>query len=534
MKIDKKRFYPTIIIIMAVLIFVIFNLQIVQDSVNTIYDYLSHDFSWLFIGANIAALVFSIWIIFGPYKNVKLGGKDAKPEYSNFSWISMIFTTSCSAGLIVFGFIESIIYASNPPFQIEPFSTKAYEYAQMYSHYHWGINAWSLYIPISIAIGYMYYNRKKKSISMSTACEPILEKKSEGVLGCIVDILGTFGAIVAPVTSMGLGMPLLTLLLQNLLNIPDDKVTILQILILVIWIAIFGTSVFKGLKKGIKNLSNANVIIAFAFMFFTGIIAGLFIAFKSEINTLGLYITNFVRMATYTDPFGNGDFVGGWTVWYWAWLIVYMPLMGVFNAKISKGRTLKEIALGQMIWCSLGCWIAMSTLGNYAIKLQQSGMVDIANILNTQGQPQAILAIISAMPFPKVMMAIVATLCFVFMATTVDSSSFVAAETTMIHNNPDDMAPRWSRILWAIITCIITFVLLQVGGFNAVQVLAILIGFPLSILMFVVIASAIKALRQDDPNYRFKNINIFLENLKLWKKNKKISDGKGQANKNEY
>lgn len=498
MKIDKKRFYPTIIIIAAVLIFVTFNLETVQNSVDQIYYYLSHNFSWLFIGANIAALIFSLWIIFGPYKNVKLGGEDAVPEYSRFSWIAMMFTTSCSAGLIVFGFIESIMYASNPPFQLESLSTQAYEYAQMYSHYHWGINAWSLYVPISIAIGYMLYNRKKKSISMSTACEPILKKKANGFLGCTIDVLGTFGAVIAPVTSMGLGMPLLTLLLQNLFSIPDDKVVILQGVILIIWILIFGISVFFGLKKGIKNLSNANVIMAFGFMAFAGIIAGVFTVFKSEINTLGLYITNFVRMVTYTEPFSSGDFVANNTVWYWAWLIVYMPLMGVFNAKISKGRTLKEIALGQMLWCSLGCWIAMSTLGNYAIKLQQNGIVDIANILTTQGQPEAILAIISTMPLPKVMSAVVAIICFVFMATTVDSSSFVAAETTMIHDKPDDMSPRWARILWAIIACIITFVLLQVGGFNAVQVLAILIGFPLAILMFIVIVSAVKALKQDN------------------------------------
>ena len=496
-KIDRKRFYPTIVIIAIVLILVVANLNLVQDSVDNVYAFISSNFSWLFILANIAALVFSVWIILGPYKNIRLGGENSKPEYSNFSWISMMFTTSCSAGLIVFGFIESIIYSSNPPFQIEPFTTQAYEYAQMYSHYHWGINAWSLYVPISIAIAYMFYNKKRRSISMSTACEPILKDKSKGALGCIIDIFGTFGAVVAPVTSMGLGMPLLTLLLQNIFNIPNEYVTILQVGILISWVLIFGTSVYLGLQKGIKNLSNANVIMALVFMLFTGVLAGVFVILKSEVNTLGLYITNFIRMVTYTDPYGNSGFVESWTVWYWAWLIVYMPLMGVFNARISKGRTLKEVALGQMIWCSLGCWLAMSTLGNYAIKIQQTGVADIANILSTQGQPQAIVTIISSMPFSRVMMGIVAILCFVFMATTVDSSSFVAAETTTKHENENDLAPRWTRVLWAMVACIITFTLLKVGGFSAVQVLAILIGFPLAILMFVVIVSAIKALKSE-------------------------------------
>lgn len=494
MKLDKKRFIPTISIIIITLILVATNLNLVKSNVNVVYDFLSHKFSWLFISANIAAFIFSLWIIFGPYKNVRLGGEKEKPKYSTFSWIAMMFTTSCSAGLIVFGFIESIIYASNPPFGIEPFSIKAYEIAQAYSHYHWGLNAWTLYVPVTVALGLMLYNKKEKNINISSACEPVLKKHSKGFLGILMDIFGIFGAVVAPVTSMGLGMPLLTLLFQNIFNIPDSKVIVLQIVILALWILLFGASVYKGLDKGIKKLSDLNVITAFAFMFVVACITGITFVFNAEINNIGAYLTNFVRMLTNTDPYGTGEFVAKWTVWYWAWLIVYMPLMGVFNAKISKGRTLKEVALGQMIFCSLGCWVAMSSLGNYAIKIQQSGVLDIASILNTKGQPTAIVELIKTMPFSTLFMILVAILCFIFMATTVDSSSFVAAETTYDHKD-DNLAPRWLRMIWATVTCVITFVLLQVGGFDAVQVLAILIGFPLAIIMFIVIISGVKLLK---------------------------------------
>ncbi len=496
-KIDKYRFIPSVTMILLILTIVSFNLNKVQSAVDKTYYALSHQCSWLFIGANIAAFIFSIWVAFGKYKDIKLGGASAKPEYGTFSWISMMFTTSCSAGLIVFGFVETIIYASAPPFEIEPFSLKAYEQAMAYTHYHWGINAWSLYVPASIAIGYMLYNRGETTVSMSAACKSVLKKNNNGVLGCIIDVIGTFGAVVAPVTSMGLGMPLLTILIQEIWGIGDEYTTVIQAAILIIWIAIFGTSVYLGLGKGIKNLSNVNVVFAFSFMAIVGIfLVGPFEILKSEVNTLGNYTADFVRMITYTDPYGDGDFVGGWTVWYWAWLIVYMPLMGVFNARISKGRTLKQIALGQMVFCSLGCWVAMMTLGNYSIKLQQNG-INIASILNNEGQPAAILAIVKTMPAPRFVMVSVAVLCFIFMATTVDSSSFVTAETTIKHNSSDEHAPRIIRIFWAGITCIITFILLQVGGFNAVQMLALLVGLPLAILMFVVIISTYKMLKQD-------------------------------------
>ena len=494
-KADWKRFLPTVIVIISVLALVSTNLAKVQNAVDLVYAFMSRQFGWFFVFANLAAFGFSVWIMLSPKGKIRLGGENCKPEFGTISWIAMMFTTSCSAGLLVFGFIETIIYSSAPPFQMEPFSVQAYEYAQMYSHYHWGFNAWTLYIPASVAIGYALYNKGKTSISISNACEPVLGSRSRGILGIIIDILGTFGAVLAPVTSMGLGMPLLTMLFQKIFGIEDAYILVIQGAILIIWILMFGTSVYLGLSKGIKNLSNLNVALAFAFMIFVGILGGLLSLFRAEINTLGLYAQNFIRMATYTDPYGDGNFVGSWTVWYWAWLIVYMPLMGVFNARISKGRTLREVAAGQMVFCSLGCWVAMATLGNYAIRLQQRG-VDIAAALDKEGQPGAIMLILQNMPMPKVMMAVVAVLVFVFMATTVDSSSFVAAETTVNHTSEDDQAPRWMRIFWAFLACLITFVLLRVGGFQAVHVLAILVGLPLAAVMFLVIASAVKMLNK--------------------------------------
>lgn len=496
-KLDLKRFIPIVGIITATLLIVSLNLDRVQSVVSEFYDVCAGQFGWLFILSNLTAFIFSVYIICGKYRNIKLGGEDAKPEYSTLSWIAMMFTTSCSAGLLVFGFIEPVLYSSvDVPWYVTPGTLQAYENSQMYTFYHWGLNAWSLYVPASIAIGYALYNKCKKSSTMSVACESVLGKHTNGFLGHIIDIFSTFGAVVAPVTSMGLGMPLLVLLITELFGLQGTDVRILQAIILIVWVAIFGTSIYRGLQKGIKNLSNINVILFFIFITFVGLfLVGIPTVLKTAIGSLGLYIQNFPRLITYIDPYGDGGFVKSWTIWYWAWLIVYMPLMGIFNARISKGRTLKSIALGQMIFCSLGCWITMCTLGNYGLKLQMSGQVDLAKVLSEQGQPQAILEIVRTMPCNKLMLVIVIALCFIFMATTVDSSSFVAAESTTIHDDNETTAPRWIRVVWAIIACVITYVLLQVGGFSAVQVLALLVGLPLAVIMFLVIWSTIKELR---------------------------------------
>lgn len=500
-KLDFKRFLPAVIIIALVLSVVVVYLEDVRLMVDRLYSACAGSFGWIFILANLSALLFSVWIILGPYKNVRIGGADAQPEYRTFSWIAMMFTTSCSAGLIVFGFIEPIYYvALNIPMHGNAYAVETYEYAQMYSHYHWGVNAWSLYVPASIAIAYGIYNRKQRNVQMSLAYDGISKKNRTKIGSYVIDLVSLFGVVMAPTTSMGLGMPLLTAIIQEIWGIPQQYEQMIQILILIIWMAIFGTSVYLGIHKGIKNLSNINAISAFVFMGIVGILTGVFYIFQAEINTIGLYIQNFVRMATYTDPYGDGVFVQKWTIWYWAWLIVYMPLMGIFNARISKGRTLKQVALGQMIWCSLGCWVAMMTLGNYSIKLQMTGQLDIASVLDGQGQAAAILEILKTMPFPRIMMAVLGIICLIFMATTVDSSSFVAAEMTTKGDGAHLMASRSVRVLWAAVICAVTVVLLKVGGFSVVQVLAILTGLPLAFIMFIVIISTIRTLKKENDH----------------------------------
>lgn len=497
-RIDKSRFIPSVIVIALLLILVCMNLEDVQSVVSSMYAYCAGSFGWLFILVDLMALIFTFFMIFGSHKNDKLGGPDAKPKYSLFSWVAMMFTTCCSAGLSVYCFIEPIIYSSSAvPLHGDPLTTQAYENAQMYTHFHWGLNAWSLYVPITIAIGYALYNKKKTKMTVSTSCENILKGKASGVLGCSIDVCSIVGGIMAPVVSMGLGMPVLTALLKSIFGLDDSSESILRIVILVIWVLMFCTSLYRGLNKGIKVLSNINTVTFFLFILFVGVLAGIPFIFKSEINALGLYASNFLRLSTYTDPYGDGVFLRDWTIWYWAWFIVYIPLMGVFNAKVSEGRTYREIAIGQMIGSSVGSWIAMATVGNYSMKLQMSGQLDIATILETQGNPAAIVAILNEMPFSKVLMVVVSFLIFLFMATTVDSSSLVAAESTMLHDRSDAMAPRSMRLFWAAVTCAVTGVLLLVGGFSAVQTLAVVAGLPIAFVSILVIISLLKTFKSD-------------------------------------
>ncbi len=497
MKIEKKLFFSALVILIAIIVAVIVNLNVVQKNVEIIYDFCISQFGWVFILANISCLVFSLWIMFGPYKNVRLGGENCKPVFGTLSWASMMFTTSCGAWLVVYGFLEPIYCASDAPFQIKPLSTQAFEYGQMYAHFHWGPNAWCIYVPVSVAIGYILYNRKSGTGTVSAACSSIINNRKGKVFSYIIDLFSICGAVIAPVISIGTGMPLLVVLVENIFGISDSYRTVIQICILCIWVLIFGTSVYLGLNKGIKKLSNINVLSALILMAVVGVMTGLFKVFFAEINTIGLLFNNFIRTSTYTDPYGTGSFVKGWTISYWACYFVYMPLMGVFNAKISKGYRLKEIAFGQLVLCTSGCWFAMATFGNYAMNLQVSGKLNIAEFLANGNEAGAVLAILENMPFSKIMMIVLLLISFIFLATTMDSSAFSAAEMTVKQEKENGLAPRWLKLIWAVVAVIMAFVLLQVGGAKAVRSLCYITGLPLSIIAIFIIVSVIKMLKKD-------------------------------------
>lgn len=497
MNIDHKRFWPSVIILIIICIFLYTNLESIQVQVSQAYNWISQTFGWLFIVIDTICFVISLYFIFGRYRNVKLGGPDAKPEYSTFSWAAMIFTSSCGAWLLVYGFLEPIYILASPPFQLTPGSEQAYEYAQLYAHFHWGPSAWCIYVPITIAIGYQIYNRRCTSNSLSVACAPSLKNKSDGWASLVIDILAIFGAIVSPVISIGTGLPVITNLIQDLLGLTSESATAIQVGILIIWAVIFGTSVFLGVRNGIKTFSNINTLGGFLFMVGIGITAGIIYVIEAETNVVGMMVTNFPRMQTYTDPYGNGLFVKGWTASYWGCYMVYMPLMGVFNAKISKGRTLKQIAFGQLVLCSLGCWVSMGTLGNFALDLQKSGAVDIISILSSQGEAAAMSAIFQHLPMSDFLTAAFVILCIIFLCTTMDSSTIAVSEMTTIHKSGEDSASRAPRIIWASIACLLTFILLSIGGYKSIRLLCLITGLPLGILAVFVCISSIKLLKDD-------------------------------------
>lgn len=505
-KIEKKVFFPAVIILAVIIIPLYLAPEASNKIISSVFEFCTGRLGFLYLLACLVSFGFLIWLTVSKHGNVKLGTAEDKPQYSNLSWIAMLFTAGVGTSIVILGFLEPIYYVSGPPFDLEPFSKPAYEYAHMYGQFHWGLSAWAFYNPAIIATAYMMFVRRKPGMRLSIACEPVLKKRSRGFLGNLIDMLVIFGIVGSISTSLGIGAPVLSVIIREVFGIPQSYDFVVRIAVLIIWVCIFGTSVYLGLDKGIQKLSNINVVLAFVFMAIVLFVGPTTDIFKMEVNSLGLYASDFVKMSTYTDPFGSGKFTQEWTVFYWGWWLAFMPMMGMFVGRISKGRTIRNVVWGQLIWGSLGCCVSFMIFGGYSLFLQETGRVDLASILQSEGQSAAIVAILQTLPMPKLMMIFLCIVCFVYLATTIDSCAYVLAGTTMKRLKGDEEPARWNRIFWAILFCLLSIGLMLIGGLEAVKTISVLTGLPLIAVLILLIISVKKMLTGDDKSKKSRDV----------------------------
>jgi len=267
--------------------------------------------------------------------------------------------------------------------------------------------------------------------------------------------------------------------------------------ILAIWTLIFGFSVYTGLYKGIKILSDINVYLAFALLAVILISGPTFFILSVFTDSVGMLLNNFLRMSFYTDPIVKSGFPQSWTVFYWAWWIALAPFMGLFVARISKGRTLKQLIMAELFWGTLGCWAVFGVLGGYTLHLEFDKILSVGKIMSESGGPAAIIAVINTLPMPQVVLVLFLLLEFVFLATCLDSSAYVCATMATKELAEDEQPARWNRVVWALALAAIGVAVLSLGGMNAIQTSSVVAAVPLVFVLIVLTLSFMKMLRED-------------------------------------
>ena len=512
--IDKPTFFGAI----GMLLSVVFPLMIWPEQgaewIAVAKSFMTDKLGFLYLSLGIGAFFFMIYIIFSDIGQIKLGDPDEKPEFSSASWGAMLFCGGIGASILYWGMIEWAYYYQSPPFQLEPGSDDAVRWAATYGIFHWGPIAWSIYLIPAIPISYFYYVRKQPVLKVSAALMPVIgEARSNGKTGKLIDVLFIFGLLGGAATTLGLAAPLINEGISHLFGIPSTTGT--QIGVLFLCTLLFAYSSYKGMDKGIKVLSNINFWGALALLAFVLIAGPTLFMLETGLDSMGRMLSNFFMMATWAEPFGgyagfvDTHFPQDWTIFYWAWWLVFSPSMGLFVARISRGRTIKQMVSGALFFGSLGCALYFMILGNFGLSLQLSGQLDVVSILNEKGPTTAIFSILEQLPMSTLVITVFTLLCIIFTATTFDSISFILA--SVVQNNVTEDPMRWNRLFWAFVLSFLPSVLMFMGGLATLQTAAIVGGLPLLVIAVMLMISGVKATTLDlahQANYEEAVINI--------------------------
>ncbi|MBM7553723.1 BCCT family transporter [Thalassobacillus pellis] len=539
----KKKLidWPTFIGAFILLIAVVIPLVIYPDAgkafVNQANAFVTSNFGVLYLVMGLLIFAFLIFVSFSDHGHILLGDEGERPEFNTFSWAAMLFAAGIGSSILYWSVIEWAYYYQGPPFGIEPGSVEAIQWSTAYGIFHWGPIAWAIYTLPALPIAYFYYVRKKPVLKISEACRPLLGRTVDGPIGHIIDVLFMFGLLGGAGTTLALGTPMIA---QGVSELTGFEVNLtMKTIILIVCTTIFALSAYSGLRRGIKFLSDINIWLALFLLAFIFIFGPTRFLIETTTNSVGILMDNFFKMATWTEPFGDigafeeTGFPESWTIFYWAWWLVYAPFVGLFIARISRGRTIRQMVLGTMVYGTLGCVLFFGIMGNFGLYLQMTGAFDAIAFMNENGAPATIIEIINQLPLSKFMVFIFTILAIIFLATTFDSSSYILA--AVVQREVVDEPIRWNRLFWAFALCILPLTLMFLGGLGTLQTASIVGGFPLIIIMFLLAVSFMKASTEDiraSEGYEPKTIHINRRKiLERIRKRRKRQEDENQNNK---
>ena len=338
--IDKPTFLGSLALLLVVTIPLIIWPQEGAQTVRLARNFVVDNFGVAYLLLGLGSFAFMIYVTFSDIGRIKLGDPGSEPEFRTSSWASMLFCAGIGVGIMVWAPIEWAYYYQTPPFLVEGGTSEAVKWAAAYGIFHWGPIAWSLYLVPALPIAYFYHVRKNRKLKLSEAVAPVIgDQNVQGFWGKLIDVLFVFGMLGGGATTLGLGAPLLNEGLHQLFGFETNKT--MQIFVLILATAIFGASAYSGIKRGIQNLSNFNLILALILLIFVVVVGPTTFIAETSLSSLSVLIEKFFSMATYLEPFGglNGyqdsSFPQDWTIFYWAWWLAFAPTIGLFIARIS-------------------------------------------------------------------------------------------------------------------------------------------------------------------------------------------------------
>jgi choline/glycine/proline betaine transport protein len=497
--IHKPVFWPSVILIFLLIAGTLIAGDAAEQAFEAVRVGITEWASWLFVAAVNIFIGFALYFAFSKYGNIRLGGEDAEPDFSTMAWFAMLFSAGMGIGLMFFSVAEPMWHLISPPHS-EAGTTEAVRDAMGVTFLHWGLHAWAIYAIVALALAFFAFNRNLP-LSFRSVFYPILGDRIEGWIGDVIDVLAVLATLFGLATSLGLGAAQAgagieyVFGLQNTVN--------MQVIIIIGVTSIAVVSVVLGIDKGVRVLSEFNVRTAAIFLLFILIVGPTFFILSSFIQNIGHYLQKFPEFALWTQSYEEGSFMTSWTVFYWAWWISWSPYVGMFIARISRGRTVKQFVLGVLIVPTVITFLWMSGFGGSALFLETNGIAEIAAAVE-QDQTTSLFILLDQFPWSTVTSFLAIILVMSFFVTSSDSGSLVIDGLT---SGGKLDAPVGQRIFWASIEGVVAAILLIGGGLSALQAGAISTGLPFVIVLLVMCYSLQRGLYREHQDLVQKDRN---------------------------
>jgi len=487
--INPNVFVSTIIIVAIFLAIVLLMPDSFEFLTEQLKNWITESFSWFYVLSVALFLIILAFIACSSSGKIKLGPDHSQPDYSNRSWFAMLFTAGMGIGLMFFGIAEPIMHYVSPP-SGQPETVLAAQQAMRVTFFHWGLHAWGIYAIVALSLAYFAY-RHDLPLKIRSSLYPLIGKKIHGPIGDAVDTFATIGTIFGVATTLGFGVTQIGSGLNYLFGFEPTAWS--KVILIIVVSAMAGLSVGFGLDKGIKRLAELNLVLALVLLAFVFFASQSVYLLQTTVQNTGQYISNLFEMTFNLYAYQPNGWIGGWTIMYWAWWISWSPFVGMFIARVSRGRTIREFIVGVMLIPTGFTLIWMGFMGNaglYSI-LHEGNQVLLAAV--QRDSSVALFEFLNTLPFAGPMSLLATVLIILFFVTSADSGALVVDYLTA----KTDDSPVWQRLFWIVVMAGLSIVLLLAGGLNALQSAIIMSALPFTVIMLFICWGLIKALRID-------------------------------------
>ena len=472
-------FIPAVIVISLMVIGTISNPKLAGDIFADVLAYITEDFGWFYMLCVALFLIFVVGVAISPWGKIKLGPDHSEPEYSFSSWFAMLFSAGYGIALLFFGVAEPILHYSTPP-QGVALTVDAAKQAMQISYFHWGFHIWGIYGLTGLALAYFAF-RHGLPLSMRSTLYPLIGDKIYGAPGHIVDTFAILGTVFGIATTLGLSVAQINAGLNYLWPSIDVSISV-QITIIALITSIALISVVAGMDKGIKRLSIINIFIAVVLMTFVFIAGPTIFILETFLENTGSYLSNIVERTFSLQAYTSSDWMGNWTLFIFGWTIAWAPFVGLFIAKISRGRTIRQFVVGVMLVPTLFTFLWFSVFGDTALHMVMvQGYEELIKEVQTD-KAIALFKLYERLPFTQIVSFITVILIITFFVTSADSGSLVVDS---LASGGATNTSIWQRVFWVVIQGVIASVLLLAGGLGALQTASITSALPFAIIMLI-------------------------------------------------